>query len=152
MTTQALVSVRNITPSGGSVSAVFCSNASNLTTSFYSFYIHTCTHYFPHILYVAPLNVCSSRSAGSVGTERIRNVFVCPRPPFQPCTAMIVQPGWIKFKAIAPRNPNLMRLSTYSHDLSWKPIRIRTKPHTSVCHWWLAMPRGSEYQRGYTPL
>jgi len=28
-----------------------------------------------------------------VGTERIRSVFVCPRPPFQPCTAMTGEPG-----------------------------------------------------------
>lgn len=115
VTTQARVSVRNTM--SGSVSAVFrfCFSARDLVVFF--FFLHTYTHthtliIFSHTLYVAPLNACASRSAGSVGTESIRNVFVCPRPPFQPCTAMIVQPGLIKPKATALRNPNLMRLST----------------------------------------
>ena len=65
-----------------------------------------------HTLYAAPLNACASKSAGSVGTDKIRNVFVCPRPPFQPCTAIIAHPGLIKFKERALRSPNRMRLST----------------------------------------
>ena len=90
------VSVR-ISPGGN---ATFCYTTYN-TQSFY---------FLP--LYVAPLNACASRSAASVGTDKIRNVFVCPRPPFQPCTATIVHPGLIRFKPTALRSPNRIRLST----------------------------------------
>ena len=60
---------------------------------------------------------CSSRSAPSEGTERIRMVFVCPRPPFQPWTAMMVELGLMIFIASAPFKPNLMRLSTCENPM-----------------------------------
>jgi len=81
-----------------------------LPISFFDYY--TITFFFRSLLYVAPLNACASRSAESVGTDKIRNVFVCPRPPFQPCTAIIVQPGLIRPKETALRSPNRIRLST----------------------------------------
>jgi len=85
-------------------------NLSRRQCDFLLYYIQHSFYFLP--LYVAPLNACASRSAASVGTDKIRNVFVCPRPPFQPCTAIIVHPGLIRFKPTALRSPNRIRLST----------------------------------------
>lgn len=41
-------------------------------------------------------------------------MFVCPRPPFHPCTAMTALPALIMLSASAFRRPNRIRLSTYS--------------------------------------
>lgn len=59
-----------------------------------------------------PPRGCNSRSAGSVGTVKIRIVLVCPRPPFQPCTAMTVVPGLMMFNWRAENMPKRKRLST----------------------------------------
>lgn len=66
---------------------------------------------FRFLIQFAPKG-CNSRSACSVGTDRMRRVLVWPSPPFQPCTAMIVEPGVMIFNARALRSPNRIRLST----------------------------------------
>lgn len=43
-------------------------------------------------------------------------MFVWPKPPFQPCTAMIVDPGFNRFIASALRRPNRIRLSTCNKE------------------------------------
>lgn len=53
-----------------------------------------------------------SKSAASVGTESMRNVLVWPKPPFQPCTATIIDPGFTRFRESALLSPKRIRLST----------------------------------------
>ena len=63
-------------------------------------------------------NGCSSRSACSVGTDKMRSVLVWPSPPFHPCTAMMVAPGPMIYSKSALRSPNRIRLSTYTSSIS----------------------------------
>lgn len=51
-------------------------------------------------------------------------MFVWPKPPFQPCTAMIVEPGLRMFRASALRRPNRIRLSTCAEG----PFEFSTSP------------------------
>lgn len=42
-------------------------------------------------------------------------VFVCPKPPFHPCTATTVVPVLMISSSKADRRPNRIRLSTYEY-------------------------------------
>ena len=49
----------------------------------------------------------------------MRSVFVCPSPPFQPCTATMVLPVLMMFSFSALRKPKRIRLSTYGGFLQY---------------------------------
>jgi len=84
------------------------------------------------LLYQTPTRGWISRSARSLGTDRILIVFVWPRPPFQPWTATIVLPVLIRFNFKPARKPYRMRLSTFRQKTSHYmfPFCLRAEWHS----------------------
>jgi hypothetical protein len=88
-----------------------------------------------------------ARSALSVGTVRMRIVFVLKLPCFHPCTAMMVDPGLMMLRSKALFNPKLCEaLSVMIVENEVSAYRILLS--TSVCHCSAGIPRGSGYQNG----
>lgn len=83
-----------------------------------------------------------SRSAGSVGTERIRRVLVWPRPPFQPWTAMTVASGLTIERAKAVLRPNL-RVSICSLIDLWTPTGFCCRRQSATARWGSLGARGT---------
>ena len=88
-----------------------------------------------------------ARSALSVGTVRIRMVFVLKLPCFHPWTAMMVLPGLMIFSSKALLSPKLWKPpSAMIQNTHHHPHRILLS--TSVCQCSVGTPRGSGYQNG----